>query len=76
MGEDPEAGAPADAETLWGQVELQNAALHQRLKRSVKQLGKQASSSSSSNAIRLLEDIPDSSSSEGESGSDNNDGTS
>ena len=44
-----------DAETLWGQVELQNTALHKKLKRSVKQLCKAAASRNAVTAIQLLE---------------------
>lgn len=44
-----------DAETLWGQVELQNEALQKLLKRSVAQLAKIAEEGGSS--IKLLDDV-------------------
>lgn len=46
-----------DAETLWGQVDLQNEALQNLLKKSMQKLGKAADRDSSTDEIRLLEDV-------------------
>ena len=45
---------PVDAETLWGQADLQNEALHKLLKKSLKHLGKSADGIDSER-IRLLD---------------------
>ena len=52
-------GDVVDAETLWGQVELQNVALHKTLRRSVKQL-RQAANRNDGPAIQLLEQMEES----------------
>jgi len=44
-----------DAETLWGQVDLQNEALHKKLKKSVKKLGIAAAGDEDCRTIQLLE---------------------
>ena len=64
-----------DAETIWGQVDLQNVALLASLKRSVKKLSKAAELSNDGKSgekykIQLLEDIP---STDDESESDQSD---
>lgn len=53
----PSDGDPVDAETLWGQVDLQNEALHRLLKKSIKKLAKSTEDESIDGAekIRLLD---------------------
>jgi U3 small nucleolar RNA-associated protein MPP10 len=65
---DDDDDALVDAETLWGQVELQNSALHKLLKRSVKQMAK-----ADAVDIRLLEDIVETEEESDEQGDDNED---
>ena len=57
--DDDDDETPVDAETVWGQVDLQNEALHAILKKSVKKLGIAASGNdgdgSGATTIRLLD---------------------
>jgi U3 small nucleolar RNA-associated protein MPP10 len=74
MGSDDADDAVLDAETIWGQVELQNTALLKRLSRSIRQLITAAADNSQE--IRLLhpDSLPDDDPSESDSrSSDDND---
>ena len=54
--EEEEEAVVVDAETVWGQVDLQNDALHAILKKSVKKLGQAATSTTEEQpSIRLLD---------------------
>lgn len=46
-----------DTETLWGQVDLQNVALHTLLKQAIKRISKASNKKTGPKAIRLLEDL-------------------